>query len=634
MKRENIAMLVLAALVLCGAFSVSAQQFVLAGSYNEVIVGFKGIPDLELVQQYGGVVHQVYSLIPAIYVSLPQATISMLKEKPNVAYIAGDNALSASGQVNWAADAVNASMAWSQSMGAGVKVAVLDTGVGPTRDLTVLGGYNFVGNNNNYSDDNGHGTMVAGIIACTANSSLGISGVAPVSQIFAVKMLDKNGDGSVNQAVEGIQWAVDNGMQIISMSWTLNDKNSALQNALQVAYNRGLLLVAAAGNTGDVSSSIWCPASFDSVIAVSGIRQDYTRLADSCFGPKIELTAPGEMVYSTWLNNQLGVGTGTSMAAPFVSGAAALIWSKNPSLTNVQVRAILDGTAVDLGSTGKDIFYGFGLVNASAAVLAAPSNLAVSFSYSPVVAYAAVQVNFDAAASFGEVNGYTTYAWDFGDGFSTHSYSPVTSHIFASSGSYSVSLVVNDTFGFSNSTVQTVSVQKDSVAPITSNNFDGLVHTTAFTIVLTAQDSQSGVAAIYYKINDGQIQNVSTSGQPWISAIGLNNKLEYWSTDRAGNTEEHKVLTDIKLDTSVASSQPTQSPTPTVKPTIDSTVKPTVDYTAMPSPTGEISTSPTSTNDVTIKSDGQELPLWLLYISILAVGIVVMSVVALWLRRK
>ena len=626
MKRATIALLVLAALVLCSTFSVATQQYVVSSSYVDVIVGFKGVPDVELLQRSGGVVHEVYSLIPAVFVSLPQAAVWDLKENPDVAYVAGNDALSTAGTVNWAADAVNASGAWSQSTGAGVKVAILDTGVGPAKDLTISGGYNFVDNNYDYGDENGHGTIVAGIIAASATSSLGITGVAPSAQIYSLKILDKTGYGTIDQAVAGIQWAVNNGMQILSMSWTLNDVNNALANALQTAYDRGLLLVAAAGNTGDVSSSIWCPASFDCVIAVSGIKQDYTRLADSCFGSKIELTAPGEMVYSTYLNNQLGYGTGTSMAAPFVTGTAALVWSKNPALTNVQVRTILDGTAVDLGASGRDIYYGYGLVNASAAVLATPSNLAAGFAYSPSVVYAAASVNFDASACFGGVNGLTTYSWDFGDGYTSVSNSPVTSHVFAASGSYSVSLVVNDTFGLRNSTVQTVSVARDSVAPVTSNNYDGTGHTSAFTIVLTAQDSQSGVAATYYRINDGQIQTVGASGQPRISSEGLNNKLEYWSTDLAGNTEEHKILTDIKLDTSVASSQPTQSPPPTIKPTVDATVTPT--------PSGDISTSPTSSASETVKPDGQGPPSWILYISVVAASIIVLLAVAVWLKRK
>lgn len=632
MKRETIAVLVVAALVLCSAISVATQQRISAGSYVDVIVGFKGVPDLEILQRSGGVVHEVYTLIPAAYVSLPQAAAWELKENPQVAYVAGNDVLSTAGNVNWAADAVNASAAWSQSMGTGVKVAVLDTGVGPARDLTIMGGYNFVNDNANYFDDNGHGTMVAGIIAASSTSPLGITGVAPSAEIYALKIFDKTGYGTINQAVGAIQWAVNNGMQIISMSWTLNDVNNALANALQTAYNRGLLLVAAAGNTGDISSSIWCPAIFDSVIAVSGIKQDYTRLADSCFGQKIELTAPGETVYSTWLNNQLGSGTGTSMSAPFVSGAAALIWSKNPSLTNLQVRAILDSTAVDLGTPARDIFYGYGLVNASAAVLATPSTLAVGFSYSPAAVYASVSANFDASASFGGVNGLTTYAWDFGDGHTAVLNSPITSHAFVSAGSYNVSLIVNDTLGFHNSTSRTVSVLRDSVAPVTSNNYDGSLHTSAFTIVLTALDNQSGVAATYYRINDGQIQAVSTSGQPRISVDGLNNKLEYWSIDLAGNTEEHKVLTEIKLDTSVATSQPTQSPTPTVKPTVDAT--------ATPAPTGQISTNPTvtasatSTVGATATPIGQGQHSWILYVSIIVLGIVALSAAAFWIKHS
>lgn len=629
MKLRTINVLVFTALVLCSTFSVAVQSRVDTDSYIDVIVGFKTIPDLDLFRKSDCAIHEVYSIIPAVYVSMPQAFVEALKKNPNVDYIAGNDALSASGTVNWAADAVNASMAWSQSTGAGVKVAVLDTGAGPARDLTISGGYNFVGNNTYYADDNGHGTMVAGIIAAVANSTIGISGVAPSAEIYAVKILDKDGVGTVDRALGGIQWALDNGMNIISMSWSLNDVNRAVENALQAAYNSGILLVAAAGNTGDVSEAIWCPASFDSVIAVSGIRKDYTRLLESCYGPKIELTAPGEKVYSTWLNNQLGSGTGTSMAAPFVSGVAALVWARNPSLTNIQVRNILDGTAADLGDAGRDIYYGYGLVNASAAVYATPSDLAVGFSYSPTVVYSNVNVNFDASTSFGGVSGYTTYLWNFGDGGTTITNSPHITHIYNSTGYFTVNLTVNNTFGFSNSTDQTISVLRDSMAPITSDNYDGLAHTSTFTIVLNAQDNQSGVAETYYKVNGGSAQTVSVAGQPQISSSGANT-LEYWSIDFAGNVENPHTIAGIKLEPPVGSIEPTQSPPPTIEPTD----KPKdIDTTPTPSPTASSSLKP-SQNSPTPGLTDQGVPFFMVCVIVVVAGLVVLSLVTVWFKRK
>lgn len=533
----------------------------------DVIVGFTDTADPKVITENNGIIHEIYTIIPAIYVSLPQTAIENLKDNPKIAYIEENSKLKTCAYTTrWATDHINATHAWSQSTGQGVKIAVLDTGVGPVNDITVYGGYNFIDNNSNYTDNVGHGTMVAGIIAASHSSPLGVAGVAPSAEIYSVKILDNSFDGEVSYAISGVQWAVNNGMQIISMSWTINDENYALGQALQAAYNQGILLVAAAGNAGNQQTGVGCPASYAPVIAVSAIDQNNVRLGDSGDGPEIELAAPGESIYSVGRDNSLWVGSGTSYAAAFVSGTAALVWARNPSLTNVQVRQILDETAVDLQPADgleRDIFYGYGLVNASAAVSATPKNSNVDFSWSPNKIYTEKQVNFDASSSFGGVSGYTKYEWSFSDGTTQTENSPFTTHAYTNEGSYSVTLTVSNNFGFSNSKTQTISVLEDNIAPLTSHNYDGELHTSEFTITLTFQDDASGVNQTYYRINDGAIKTLSIDGQPVINTNSLNNKLEYWSIDNAGNQETHKTLTDIKLDTTPPSTQPTTSATQT-----------------------------------------------------------------------
>ncbi|MBE3117107.1 S8 family serine peptidase [Candidatus Bathyarchaeota archaeon] len=634
MKSKHYITILLVTGIFLGVFS-SAVPFGSTEAENvDVIVGFAGIPDLGLLRQNGGEVYHVYSIIPAVYVSLPQVAIESLRGNSKITYIHENGVIKESGYtVRWGVERVNAPQAWGQSTGDGVKVAVLDTGVGPHKDLTIYDGYDFVNNDANASDDEGHGTMVAGIIAASANSSIGVAGVAPNAHIYAVKILDSNGIGTVARAIQGIEWAISHNMQIISMSWTLNDENYALRNALQAAYSRGILLVAAAGNSGNIQSGVGYPACYDTVIAVSATKHDNTRVTESCFGSEIELAAPGELIYSTYyLNNGLGVGNGTSMAAAFVSGAAALVWAKNPALTNVEVRDILDKTAFDLGSD-MDIYYGYGLVNASAAVSATPSTFKVDFSWSPSTIYADGTVTFDASASFGHVSGFTEYTWDFGDGTNATFDAPVATHTFAVNGSYDVNLTVSDVFGFKNSTVSSVMVLQDSVPPVTDSvppvtvdNYDGLLHTSAFTIALDASDAESGVAETYYRINDGSTKTISANGQPIINVDGLNNKLEYWSVDFAGNEESpHKVLANIKLDTTPASTpspsvKPTPSPTPTSQPTTEPTLTPTG------TPTG-------STEETAPPEDGQ-FPV-LLVVGVVSVTLIAVAVaVVVWFKRK
>lgn len=596
-------------LLTCFFLSTFSNATIFATANNttiDVIVSFTDTPDPKLITQNNGVIHEIYTITPAIYASLPQTAIENLKNNPKIAYIEENSKLKTCAYTTrWATDHINATQAWSQSTGEGVKIAVLDTGIASVNDITVEGGYNFINNNANYTDNVGHGTMVAGIIAASHSSTLGVAGVAPDAEIYSVKILDNLYDGQVSCAISGVQWAVNNGMQIISMSWTINDENYALGQALQAAYNQGILLVAAAGNAGNQQTGVGCPASYTQVIAVSSIDQNNVRLGDSGDGPEIELAAPGESIYSVGPDNSLWVGSGTSYAAAFVTGTAALIWARNPSLTNVQIRQILDETAVDLqpgDGLERDIFYGYGLVNASAAVSATPKNSEADFTWSPNVLYADKQVTFDASSSFGGVNGFTTYTWNFNDGTIETTDSAVISHTFTVEGSYSVNLTVSNDFGFRDSKVQAVSVLLDNVAPVTSDNYNGSVYTSAFTITLTASDDSSGVAQTYYKLNDGTTKTVSIDGQPFINVEDLNNKLEYWSIDLAGNEETHKLLTDIKLDATPQTSKPSPNST---------------------------QTQPTSTNP----SENEQVLTWVI-LGILSFGAIVAVCIVFWRQRR
>jgi subtilisin family serine protease len=563
MKQRKTGSIVLALTVLASIF-LSANVLGSPETFVDVIIGFNGPSNPEVIRSYGGAVLETYSIIPAVHAILPSPVVAQLTQTQEVAYITENSQVQTSGTIRWAIEHIGAPQAWSQSTGTGVKVAVLDTGVGPVNDVKVYGGYNFIENNLDTSDHYGHGTMIAGIIAAASTSTLGVAGVAPNAEIYAVKVINNQGDGNLNQAILGIQWAIDNGMQIISMSWNLAD-NSALKQAVDAAYSRGILLVAAAGNAGEIMTGVGFPASYDSVIAVSAVTEDNLRLTDSCCGAEIELAAPGEVVYSIGLDNKTWWGTGTSYSAGYVTGTAALVWAKNPSLTNIQVRSILDKTATDLQSgdgQDRDIFFGYGLVNATAAVYATPSNFDAAFTWAPQV-YVKVKAVFDASSSFGRAVGFTTYVWDFGDGTTpVTAESSIIEHIFTQEGTFSVKLSVNDVFGFQNSVTKTVTVNLDSQAPVTSDDYEGKPHTTAFTITLTATDNQTGVADTFYRINSGVTQTVTENGQPLISMAGVN-KLEYWSEDNAGNQEIIHTISNIIIgSTNATEPSPTQS-TPT-----------------------------------------------------------------------
>lgn len=346
-----------------------------------VIIGFDEKIDQNLIKEHGIANYTQYNIINAISADIPESVSEKLKKNPKIKYVEEDAQVRIAvkpsqpsppqppQQITWGVARVKAPDAWNSSTGKNVKVAVLDTGISDSHpDLTVSGGINLIGKskNNKWNDDNGHGTHVSGIMAAR-NNSIGIIGVAPDAELYAIKVLDVYGNGYISDIIEGIDWAVQNNMDIVSMSLGTRTYSQALNDATANAYKAGILLVAAAGNSGDGNLStddVLYPAKFDSVIGVSAI--DYNNIAPtwSADGAKIELAAPGVEIYSTWLDGGYVNKSGTSMSAPFVSGVAALIKSKNLFLTPQEIRSALAYNAVDLGDTGRDRIYGFGLMQA------------------------------------------------------------------------------------------------------------------------------------------------------------------------------------------------------------------------------------------------------------------------------
>lgn len=294
---------------------------------------------------------------------------------------------------------INMQAAWDVSQGLGVKVAVVDTGVAyenygiykQAPDLagtSFAPGYDFVNNDTHPNDDNGHGTHVAGTIAQTTNNNLGVTGVAFRATIMPVKVLDKNGAGTYANVAAGIIWAADNGAQVINLSLGGSADSTTLKNAVAYAYNKGVTIVAAAGNDG--TSVISYPAAYDDyVIAVGATRYDQTLAYYSNYGFSLDLVAPGGDLRVDQNNDGYGDGVlqqtfgrrvdkfgyyfyqGTSMAAPHVSGVAALVISNGVASPN-NVRAALQTTAEDLGTPGWDSTYGWGLVDAAKALTYVP----------------------------------------------------------------------------------------------------------------------------------------------------------------------------------------------------------------------------------------------------------------------
>ncbi|WP_374709330.1 S8 family peptidase [Desmospora profundinema] len=326
-----------------------------AGTLNDVA---------STVEKTGGDVEHQFKHIPAVEAELTTKEVAKLKKDPSVKTVEKNHTAHALQTVPYGIPQVKADQVHSTGVrGQGVKVAVLDTGIDYNHeDLNVRGGASFVGGN--YMDRNGHGTHVAGTIAAVDNS-IGVIGVAPDAELYAVKVLSDSGSGSYSGIAQGIEWAIDNGMDVINMSLGGSSSSSVLQSAVQRAYNSGIVVVAAAGNSGAGTDTVGYPAKYPEAIAVAAVDSNNQRASFSSTGPSVELSAPGVNVLSTIPRNRYSSYSGTSMASPHVAGVAVLVKSANPSLSNVQIREAMNATAIPLGASNQ---YGNGLVDAVAAV--------------------------------------------------------------------------------------------------------------------------------------------------------------------------------------------------------------------------------------------------------------------------
>lgn len=355
-----------AGLVMPGAASAAPEQ----GRY---LVGFThqpGRPEHTLIAGLGGEIIHSYRIVPALAVRLPDAAAAALAGNPRVTYVETDKIAYAIGEtLPWGVDRIDADVVHSGgNSGSGIKVAIIDTGIDLDHpDLTVAGGATFVEGTTSPDDDEGHGTHVAGTVAALAGNGIGVIGVAPAASLYAVKVLDSSGSGYYSDIVAGIDWSVSNGMQVINMSLGGSSDDSTLRAACDNAYAAGVVVVAAAGNSGNPAGkgdNVGYPAKYESVIAVAATDSGDRRASFSSTGPAVELAAPGVDILSTYYGGQYATASGTSMASPHVAGVATLVLYANPGFTNVEVRSAMTSTAIDLGAAGRDTLYGYGLVYA------------------------------------------------------------------------------------------------------------------------------------------------------------------------------------------------------------------------------------------------------------------------------
>ena len=272
---------------------------------------------------------------------------------------------------------IKAPQAWDLSVGSPIVISVIDTGVSCLHeDLAgkCESGFDFVNNDADPFDDHGHGTHVAGIASAQTDNGIGVAGICWLCRIQPIKVLNSSGSGSWIAVASGIVWAADNGADVINMSLGGTGFSQVIQDAVDYAYSKDVLIFAAAWNSG--GEGVLYPARYDSVIAVAATDSLDNRASFSTYGPEVELAAPGVSNLSSVPTGSCSLCdpsgyrslSGTSMATPHAAGTGGLLLSFRSSLSNVEARQVLQLTAADKGDLGRDKFYGFGLVDAYAAL--------------------------------------------------------------------------------------------------------------------------------------------------------------------------------------------------------------------------------------------------------------------------
>jgi type VII secretion-associated serine protease mycosin len=277
----------------------------------------------------------------------------------------------------WALDRLAAESSWRTSTGRGTIVAVVDTGVWaghPDLRGHVLAGRDLVSPGTTANDQNGHGTHVAGIVAAVAGNRRGIAGLARDARILPVRVLGSSGAGESAAVARGIVWAVDHGADVINLSLSTTQADSANRAAVSYAISKNVVVVAAAGNDGCglLGSPRAYPAAYPGVLGVGAITSKGAVSSFSSCGDWVDVVAPGTGVVSTMTvkpNNRLGCASyctlsGTSMASPYAAAAAALeIQRLGPGWAESRVRSIIQSTADDIGWGGRDNQSGYGVIH-------------------------------------------------------------------------------------------------------------------------------------------------------------------------------------------------------------------------------------------------------------------------------
>lgn len=585
---------------------------------DEIIVKFKpGVGRSEIAKinsQHGTSVIYTSPFAGFKRIKIPKGRtaeqmVEIFSKNPNVEYAELNNILHAFGVPNdpyysyqWHLDnpaygGIGMEEAWDLADGAGVIVAVIDTGVAhhPTSnkddlaDTSFVAGYDFINDDDDPTDDHGHGTHVTGTIAQSTNNARGVAGVAYACSIMPVKVLDSSGYGTDAGVADGIHFAAVNGAQVINMSLGGSDESPTLENAVAYAYNNGVTIICASGNGGS-PYQVSYPAAYDSYcIAVGATTYNEGVAFYSNRGSSLDLTAPGGNIYEdlngdeyadgvlqqTFSVNWFGRTTwgyyffqGTSMATPHVVGVAALLISNDVATSPADVKEVLELTAEDKGTPGWDPDYGWGIVDAYAALQwgsdpppddtiapAAPTNL------SAMPGDTIVSLDWD-DNSEADLGGYNVYRSTSSGG----SYTMIAD--FLTSSDYTDNNVINSTTYYyvvkaydlsfnesanSNEASATPTEPDDTTPPAAPMNLSATAGDTA--VSLDWDDNSETDLAGY------NVYRSTTSGSPYTKIVTTTNS-SYDDSDLTNGNTYYYVVTAVDVSSNESAYSNEASATP------------------------------------------------------------------------
>ncbi|EFW90366.1 peptidase S8/S53 subtilisin kexin sedolisin [Haladaptatus paucihalophilus DX253] len=331
-----------------------------------VNIGYTGESGRRAALDAASVVHHDFSF-DAVTLEVPKRAITALEQRSEVRYVEEDGTMHAYAQtLPWGVDRVDADAAHDSGYtGSGADIAIIDTGIDashPDLDNNLGSGTSYVGSS--WDDDNGHGTHCAGIAAAEDNGQ-GVVGVAPEATLHAVKVLNSNGSGSYSDIAAGVEYVANQGWDVGSMSLGGSSGSSALKDAVSYAYDNGVFLATAAGNSGPCSNCVGYPAVYSECVAISSTNDSDGLSYFSSTGPEVELAAPGSSIYSTYYGDSYDTLSGTSMACPHVAGAAGILMGQL-GYSNTGARSRLNNTAENLGLSSNQ--QGNGLLDVYSAI--------------------------------------------------------------------------------------------------------------------------------------------------------------------------------------------------------------------------------------------------------------------------